>query len=50
MDIINDETAKAVLDVDDDTLESLKEDLDIEDDAWTAGDLADATFALNDDD
>jgi hypothetical protein len=50
MNTIDDDTAKTVLDVDDDTLESLKDDLDVEDDAWTASDLADATELLNDDD
>lgn len=47
---IMDDRAMMVLDVDDDTLESLKDDLDVEDDAWTAGDLADAADLLADDD
>ena len=50
MNTIDDDSAKTVLDVDDDTLESLKDDLDVDDDSWTAGDLADAVDLLNGDD
>jgi hypothetical protein len=50
METINDDDAKAVLRVDDDTLDSLKDDLDLDDDSWTAGDLVDATDLLDGDD
>jgi len=47
---ISDDNAMLVLDVDEETLDSLAEDLDVEPDEWTAADLADAADLLNDDD
>ena len=47
---IPDDRAMLVLEVDRATLDSLAEDLDVEPDGWTAGNLADAADMLAEDD